>query len=350
MSKKTYCGVSINSMGGFGDTPDCSDESDCKDTEQGGCSSGEDEGEQSDKECSMDASTQHSDPRASTSSISNNPAMANRGSMAHKRKLTSEEKEEEYKDKMWASFKKRKAGGADKRILEDKEYPTYTYMKQLGIDELFYVEELGYGITPFQGRALVATIADNEKCVFHVPMNKTYSEELIDRWCIKKERHIWLVYNGMKMSGKYQRQCHSLSFMSGKEPSGSKVRKVNFKDVEALKSGKVGHAFAPFMQLYLPAFIPVQTVVPLGHARLRSYAEHQNLITIGRRAALDATNNSLSQALLDMDNETSVVVGTTTASSIATNITSIGRWHNSYTRRLMERQRHNHIRDFSNAL
>lgn len=60
------------------------------------------------------------------------------------------------------------------------------------------MEELGYGDVPYTGRSLVATIAVEEKCVYHVPLNRTHSEELEDRWCTKRERYIWMVYNELE--------------------------------------------------------------------------------------------------------------------------------------------------------
>lgn len=202
MAKKTYCGHYISAMGDILDNDGDSDVQDSGSGEGSECSADERERE------GVEHSKQHKETHnRENEQLNNNTSTSNRTMVAGgKRKLTTEEKEE-FKEKIWASFKKKRNNQQEKRALEDREYTSYTYMKDLIEGELYFVEEIGYGQTPYVGRSLVATLADSEKCVYHVPMNKTYAEELAERWCVKKERHIWMIYNGMKMSGKWQRKC-----------------------------------------------------------------------------------------------------------------------------------------------
>lgn len=89
--------------------------------------------------------------------------------------------------------------------------------------------------------------------------------------------------------------------MSGKEPTGGKQKKVSEKDIEALKTGKVGDEFEPFLQLYLPYFIPVQVVRPMNIIALKTAREMNNVLTVGRRQALEPTDNALGEFLRSFD-------------------------------------------------
>lgn len=107
----------------------------------------------------------------------------------------------------------------------------------------------------------------------------------------------------MKMSSKWQKKCHNITFMSGREPSGSGKGKkpAAEKDIEALKNGKVGCDFETVVDLYVPLSIPVNIVTPFNRIALITAREITNLRTVGRWEAIRSADDALSEILRDFD-------------------------------------------------